>query len=273
MAKTSSLLCCILLISGCSKVDDQNSGKIVSINPCTDAILIELADPQQIGAISHYSHNPKSSSVNVKYTKQFAAVGQSAEEIIALKPSLVLAGAHVSASTLEALRALDIKILQSPVANTVADSHAQISAIANAIGQDERGNALIRDIDTALLNSAPAGDKVVDAIVWQGGGLVPGKGTLIDELLKGSGFNNVANRYNLSQWDIIGLERLSASPPAIILRGGNGADRILQHPILDSIDSQVADFPQSMIWCAGPTIAKAAQRLADIREHHIEAQR
>ncbi len=275
MLKFASLLCCALFFTGCSKVDEANKGKIISINPCTDAILLEIADAEQIGAISHYSHDKNASSVDMKQAQKFAAVGQSAEEIIALKPSLVLAGGHLSASTLEALHKLDIPVLQSPVANSIAESKAQISNIAAAINQGARGKALNSKIDLALESSMPnhniTKDEMIEAIVWQRGGLVPGENTLIDELLAHTGFTNVAHHYGLSQWDIIGLERLSATPPSIILRGGNGADRILQHPILNKIDSDVVDFPQSMIWCAGPTIIKAAKHLKQIHADYVKS--
>lgn len=233
---------------------------------------MELADPNQIGAISHYSHDVNSSSTDIATAHKFPAIGQSAEEIIALKPKLVLAGGHVSASTLQALAQMDITVLQSPVANSIQQSHDQIMSIAKAIGQEERGAALIADIEAAMRAAKPHDDNLIPAIVWQGGGLVPGDDTLIDEILSRTGYQNIAQNYGLSQWDVIGLERISAAPPAIILRGGSGggSDRLLDHPILDKIDSKVTHFPQSMIWCAGPTIAKAATRLANIRNDYIE---
>lgn len=270
IAKSSFLICCSLLIAGCNGTDHRNYGKIISINPCTDAILLELADPDQIGAISHYSHDEKSSSSDSSLARKFPAIGQSAEEIIALQPALVLAGGHISASTLEALKQMDIKVLQSPVANNIAQSHEQIMSIAKAIGQEKRGIAMIAKIDASLDSARPRNAKPIPAIVWQGGGLVPGKDTLIDEIMSLTGYDNIVSQYGLSQWDIIGLERLSANPPALILRGGNTADRILQHPILDEIDSKIADFPQTMIWCAGPTISKAANALAQIRDDYYQ---
>ncbi len=262
--KLSSLFCCALLIAGCSKIDDDAQGKIVSINPCTDAILLELADAEQIGAISHYSHDKNASSADLEIARKFPSIGQSAEEIIAIKPSLVLAGGHLGPSTLQALQSLDITVLQSPVANSIAQSHDQIRAIAEAIGQKARGDALIQRIDERL--DAAHSEAAIPAIIWQGGGLVPGKDTLVDELLMRTGFQNNAGDYGLSQWDVIGLERLSAHPPSIILRGGNETERLLNHPILEDIETKVADFPQSLIWCAGPTIAKAADRLSAIRQ-------
>ena len=36
---------------------------IVSLNPCLDAILVEIAEPDQVLALSHYSRDPGSSSI------------------------------------------------------------------------------------------------------------------------------------------------------------------------------------------------------------------
>ena len=37
--------------------------RIVSLNPCLDVILVHVADRAQIAALSHYSHEPSSSSL------------------------------------------------------------------------------------------------------------------------------------------------------------------------------------------------------------------
>jgi iron complex transport system substrate-binding protein len=37
--------------------------RIVSLNPCLDAILLDVADPGQITALSHYSREPTQSVI------------------------------------------------------------------------------------------------------------------------------------------------------------------------------------------------------------------
>ena len=32
--------------------------RVVSLNPCLDALLLAVADPSQVAALSHYSHDP-----------------------------------------------------------------------------------------------------------------------------------------------------------------------------------------------------------------------
>ena len=63
--------------------------RVVSLNPCLDAILLEVADPAQITALSRYSRDPRLSAV-ANVARRFPSTGGSAEEVVALKPDLVL---------------------------------------------------------------------------------------------------------------------------------------------------------------------------------------
>lgn len=280
------VLMALLLLGGCSAAADpvtprpsqeeQAAPRIVSINPCTDAILAELADPQQILAISHYSHDPRASSLPMKVARRWPSTKGSVEEVLALRPDMVIAGAHVGPATVDALHRLGIRLEQVPVANSVADSHRQIRHLARLVGHPARGEAMIRRIDAALAAAAPAEDaKPVPALIWLGGGLVPGQGTLADELMQRTGLDNASARHGLAQWDVLGLERLVARPPRLLLSTAAGPsqdDRMLGHPALASLSGEmtIAEFPQVLLYCAGPTIASAASRMADARRQ-VEA--
>ena len=80
--------------------------RIVSLNPCTDAILAEVADPGQILAISAYSHDPASSSMDVALARRFPAAGDTVEEDAALPPDLVPSGNFIAPATRGALEML-----------------------------------------------------------------------------------------------------------------------------------------------------------------------
>jgi iron complex transport system substrate-binding protein len=43
---------------------------VVSLNPCTDAILAEVADPAQIAGLSSYSSDPAASSMDLAQLSQ-----------------------------------------------------------------------------------------------------------------------------------------------------------------------------------------------------------
>jgi iron complex transport system substrate-binding protein len=266
----------ILAILGTALAANAGAGgarrlpRIVSINPCVDAVLVRVANPAQIAAISHYSQDPRATSIPLAVAMRFKAISGTAEEVVGLSPDLVIAGAHVEPSTIAALRRLGIKLVQLPVPVTIAESNAQIRTIAQAAGQRPRGDRLVAQIDTAVRAAAPpVGTSAIPALIWQGGGLVPGRSTLSDDVLRVTGYRNLSASYGLKQWDVLPLEYLVARPPRVLLSVGavNPNDRLLGHPVLGQLKARMAirAYPERLMQCGGPMVIEAVQRLAAVR--------
>jgi iron complex transport system substrate-binding protein len=244
--------------------------RIVSINPCIDAVLIEVADPQQILAVSHYSRDPRATSIPLATARRFAATSGTAEEVVALRPDIVLAGAHVSPATLAALKRLKVPVQTFPVPESVAQSVVQVRAIAMAAGHPERGEALVRRIEQAVARARQVAARqgaAVPALIWQGSGLVPGANTLADEMLRVAGFRNMSAAYGLKQWDVLPLEHLAARPPRVLLSDRTTGDRMTGHRVLRRLDRPItrAQFDERLLSCAGPVIIRALDRFAAVR--------
>ncbi len=187
----------------------------------------------------------------------------------ALRPDLVLGSTFVAPTTRSAFARLGFRYESFGINPDVADSLAQIRAIAALAGHPDRGEALVNRIEAALAaNAAPAGPPV-STVVWQSGGIVPGKDTLISELLARTGFVNAATAKGLHQADVLPLELLLADPPQLILAAGNplsNEDRMLGHPALAVLTkTRLERYDSSLLWCGGPTIVRAAQRLGAAR--------
>lgn len=242
---------------------------IVSLNPCTDAILAEVAGPGQIGALSAYSRSPASSSMDVALARRWPATTGTVEEIVALGPDLVISGIFISPATRSALARLNIPLVELPIASSVDESIAQVRRIARLTGHPERGEALVARIETALRVAAPPPGPPVSAIVWQAGGIVPGDQTLIADLLRRTGFTSLSATRGLRQADYLPLERMLADPPRVILAAGNARsaeDRLLAHPALATLTHTAREpLAPALLWCGGPTIIRAATRLAQVR--------
>ena len=240
------------------------SPRIVSINPCIDAVLVRVANAAQIAAISHYSKDPSATSIPLAVAAHFKATSGTAEEVVALQPDIVIAGEHVALSTQAALARLGVRLVRYKVPATIAESAAQVRSIAALVGHAGRGDALAATIDKAAVRDLRP---PIPALIWQGGGLVPGAGTLADDLLRTAGFRNVSASYGLQQWDVLPLEYLVAKPPAVLFarNDASGRDRMLSHPILRRLASRVVDFPQRLLFCGGPAIPEALARLRAAR--------
>lgn len=243
---------------------------IVSLNPCSDAVLAQVSAPGQLLAISHYSRDPASSSMDLDEARRFRAVSGSVEEVAALAPDVVVTGAYLDPASAQALRDLGIRVVALPIPADIAESEAQVRSLAALTGNRAAGEAMIGRIEQALARYAPpAGTEATPALVWESGGIVAGDGTLIADLMSRTGFANAAAARGLSQADFLPLERVLADPPRVIFAVGDAraeADRMLRHPALAQLPGMTrASLDPALLWCGGPTIPRALARLAQVR--------
>ncbi|MCJ2184569.1 helical backbone metal receptor [Novosphingobium sp. 1949] len=243
---------------------------IVSLNPCTDAILAEVTAPGQLLAISGYSHDPQSSSMPPEEAARYRSVSGAVEEVASLAPDVVVAGSFMAPNTVTALRDLGIKVVLEPIVATVPDARKQVRDLAALSGETGRGEALVGRIDAALAASAPPpGWTPVPALMWESGGLVAGNQTLVVDLMRHSGFTNSASARGLAQADYLPLEQVLADPPGVIFTAGNPLaeeDRMLNHPVFARLkDTLRVPLSRSLLWCAGPTVPRLLDRLAKAR--------
>ena len=251
--------------------------RIISLNPCLDAILLDVADDAQIRALSHYSHDPAQSSV-AEQARRFPITYETAEEILLLEPDLVLASVHTSPATRRALERMNIPLAAFGVPATIEESLQQVREVAALIGRPEQGEALVERIEAALDELRPESLAApVPTLILQPGGFSPGSGTLQEDLLARAGMLNVAARYGVGFWGVVPLEPLVADPPRLLLSGSTGAgplaggDRLLSHPVLRRLEQQdgrmvTSPYPRHLLYCGGPTLIEAARYLRAARD-------
>jgi iron complex transport system substrate-binding protein len=254
----------LLLLCGCQGQPAIAPHGIISNNPCIDSVLAEIAAPGQIAAVSIYSHDPGSGSAPQQWAAPLPAIGNSAEEIIAARPALLLTGNLASNGTNAALKKAGVKMVAFGVPATLQEDLAQIRQIAQAIDREAAGEALIdRITSVTALTKSPT---LQSAIIWQTGGFVAGKGTLQDELLARAGFQNASATYGLKQWDILPLETLIRKPPDIIFmpgsaKGDDARALAMRGDVLRHLKgkTRIVDFPDKLLFCGGPTVIKVME--------------
>ena len=261
----------VLAVSGLASA--AQPGRIVSLNPCLDAILLDVADPGQITALSRYSIDPSQFAMAAQ-ARPYRHISGSAEEVAALRPDLVLVSGVGAVQLTHVLPRLHIASANFTVPRSIVESLSQVRRVARLAGHPDRGEALVARIKAALNEAAPGpGEPRLSALVFESRGLASGPHTLMSELMTRAGFRNKAGAYGLTRTADLPLERLLVDPPQVLLSGlmepgePSWADRVLSHPVLAALGPRMRQesFPQSLLFCAGPVLIPASAALARAR--------
>ena len=257
-----------VLLAGCASdaptpPAEKASPTIVSLNPCTDAILARVTAPGQLLAISHYSKDPRSTSMTAAEAAHYPATGGTVEEVLALNPDVVVASTFIAPATKAAMDDLGLRVVTFGAASSIAQSEAQVRDLAALAGQVGRGERLVREMEQALARARSSAGSV-EAALWQPGGIVPGKTSLVSDLLRSTGFASYSANRNMAQADYLSLEQVVADPPKVLLVAGSEEGQ--RHPVLDDLPAMRREtLDTRLLYCGGPTVIRAAERLADIR--------
>jgi iron complex transport system substrate-binding protein len=248
---------------------------IVSINLCADELLVTLADPGQIAALSVYATDPDLSYV-ADAASAFPHNAASAETVVGYDPDLVLAGRFTKRATRDLLARLGYRVELLDAARSIADSEKQIRQVAAIVGHPERGEAMVADIEAArarAVAAAPSGKPT--AANYQRRGYVTGGDTLTGELLSIAGFTNDGDALAGKTGGFVPLERLVANPPDYIVvahadaRAEDQGSALLAHPALARLypPERRIVLPNKLTACGGPSLPAALDWLATQARH------
>lgn len=247
--------------------------RIVSLNLCADELVLRLADRDHVASVTWLARDPRGSNVAALATDVPVNRGL-AEEIVALKPDLVIVGAFTTRTTTALLRRFGIPILELGAPDTLEGAYAQIRQVAERLGVPERGEAMVREMQAAFARLPPVPEHRPTALVLRPNGFTAGRGTLADEVLARAGLDNLAARLTPDRMGQLTLEEIvRAQPDLLVINAAREgppslADELLHHPALAKLltgEREVA-LPTRLWACAGPELAEAAQRLAAARE-------
>ena len=244
--------------------------RIVSINLCADELLVTLADPGQVAALSIYGADPNLSYV-ADAAKAFRHDAASAETVVGLNPDLVLAGRYTKRATRDMLGRLGYRVELLDAARSIADSEKQIRQVAAVVGHPERGEALVASIEAARARAeaaAPAARPT--AANYQRRGYVTGGNTLTAELLDIAGFTDDGAALAGKTGGFVPLEKLVAAPPdyivvsAAVRRAEDQGSALLAHPALARLypPARRVVLPDKLTVCGGPSLPAALDWLA-----------
>lgn len=244
--------------------------RVASASVCDDQYLLRLADPSQIAALSTDAAEHRLSHL-AALADGYPRVAPGAEAYLAHGVDLVLASAFIDAKALELLQRFGVRVVHIPFAEGFEDVPGVIELVAKAIGQPDRGAALIADFNrrwTALKDEAAGAGRV--ALYLRSGGGSAGAGTFIDAIMAANGLANKATLDGRNGWTSYNLESFVQSPPSLLIAASQDDE---DHSLLNGFalhpafarraaDIPVLQVPAASLVCSGWTMIDAAEALA-----------
>jgi iron complex transport system substrate-binding protein len=244
--------------------------RVVSFNLCADQLVVALADPDQIAALSPYATD-RNLSVVAGEARAFRSIDWQAESTILLKPDLVLVGPNDRSVTRRMLTRQGLRVVEVDLVSDLAAARAQIRDVAALLGHPERGEQLLAMLEAARmkLQQTPR-PPFKTALVIERGGYAQGPQSLAATLLAEAGFKAPAGA-PAGYGGFIPLEKLLMLRADVMFikdpprEPGDQGALYFTHPALQALYSPArrVALPARYTMCGGSALVAAFDYLAD----------
>lgn len=243
--------------------------RVVSFNLCADQLLLTLADPSQITALSPYALDT-SLSVTTQAAAPFPRVGWDAESVINLSPDLVLAG-PTDRPTRAMLDAAGLRVVEVAFVTNLAQAQQQAREIGALLGYADRGAALAQQLEQAQARLAAAALKPPrTAAIVQRGGYAEGSASLITAMLTVAGLRPLAAVPG-GFGGFVSMETLLVDGPDVLVlldpprEAADQGALFITHPALRARydERRRIDLSSRYTMCGGPALVQGLDRLRE----------
>lgn len=238
--------------------------RVMSLDQCADQYVLALRPDAEV-RLSPRADDPDA------YLREAAMehrrIRPTLEAAVAFKPDVVVRYWGGDMRLLSRLKSDGITVVTINDSQDFEGIRQNIQTVSQALGANERGDDLIRDMDAKLQASKGRGQGH-SATYLTASGFTAGPETLIDSVLRAAGFTNGTKA---AGYQPLGLERALLNPPLFFVRGffeqlmadwrGTG-----RHPVLKGLMQKrtVADLPASTLTCPAWFAADAVTTLAKV---------
>jgi len=239
-----------------------NLPRVVSMNVCSDQLLLSLADPEQILGLSRFSRDAWVSGD----TRRYPRLSGGAEDVLVLKPDIVLANLFDKRSTRELLKANGVHLAELSVPRTLTEVKDQIRELGDIVGHRDRAGLQIARLDAALARARQAvAEKPYRVLALSRRGWAEGRDSFIGALLAETGLLNTVGELGFTFGGYASLEAIVNLKPDLLLVSQAGdfarddGQAFLLHPALARFyppEKRIV-IPERLTECGGVMLAEA----------------
>ncbi len=264
-------LAAVLCLAGCNTAAPaipaaaKKPLRVMSVNLCTDQIVLALLPPERITSVTWLSRDP-GSSIMAREAARVPINHGWAEEVIREKPDLVIVSPFATPGLRGMLKRLNYPTLEVGAASNFDDIRALTRQVAAAVGERARGEALIAKMDAELAALARAPHRTYRLAAWDRFGFGAGKGTLQGAVFTAAGAVNVADAPPTSGYGRPDAEVLLEAAPPLLVEGSpyvaaaSLGDNIETHRLVReywSSTGRLLVVPQAYYSCGAPRVGEA----------------
>jgi iron complex transport system substrate-binding protein len=239
--------------------------RVASMNVCTDQLLIPLADPAQIVGLSLYSRDAWQSFA-AEDARRYRILSGGTEDILVLKPDIVVASLFDKRSTRELLKAQGLRLAEFSVPRNLGEVKTQIREMGEIVGHPDRAEGEIARLDAAMARARQVvTEKHYSVLPLSRRGWVSGRDSLVSSLLTETGLFNAASDLGVATGGFAPLEAIVNAKPDFLLvseagdRAEDDGRAFLLHPALERFypPSKRIVIPERLTVCGGVMLADA----------------
>lgn len=244
----------------------QKPKRIVSLSTCADQYVLGMVSPDRIAALTEGAKDARISLQHEKAQNHPVTRGN-AEEILLLKPDLVIANRWRGTKTIEILRQSGIPVLMLSLPVNFQQIQAETRQVAKALGEEEKGEKLLTELRQSMQGQPEKTSPV--AAYFMPGGYSAGQNTFVETVIHAAGYRNLASELGLNGWSSLSLEQLVLQNPDLLVmsffdRGRHSlSTRLRQHSAMQALmeSTPVIDVPEKYWACGGWFLFKAINYL------------
>jgi len=248
--------------------------RVVSMNVCTDQLLMDLVPRERIASLSYIAADHRTSGI----ASRVAGIPLNhgiAEEIIGYDPDIVITGPYGLRPTVSVLRRMGFKVVELPMADTLADIAANYRTLGSALGAEPRAAELIAELEERLarLTVETKGQRPL-FVNYDANGWTTGQTGLLADIVHRAGLSTPGDRLGFTQSSRLSLEAMLLLRPALIDLGYPWDDppalasELRRHPVVSVVmtTARSVEIPDSAWLCGTPLSLDALKTLREARD-------